>query len=378
MGSDCTLVFRKFTVVLPSAYRKSYEELCKEWSERVYECALHRKDVRDNYLWYYVDRVAKELEYVVKNHRRGKRVWPLFRIVFYENGKRVHGASGSPIRIDLDKRRLKLKPLGVEVELSSRLTEEFRDLISMNCSFTGRMILRQKYTVLHIVAFKEYQKPRVKLPLLVVGVDNNSKHGVRVRALLIEENRVKIVAKVSIRKKNTRIQWRQLKWHQRLFSRFHKAEHAWMVKCLYKRIRGFNIRYKRDLKERLRKILRRSNATPVIVLDEVDPEGLRGSRLQNTIIIERDVENTVKFYNGIFIKKRISGKYCPLCERKMKKHKRTKRLELYKCSCGVVIDKHTSTCYRAVLWTVRKYFPELLQGVREKIRENIEKDPYTA
>jgi len=29
-------------------------------------------------------------------------------------------------------------------------------------------------------------------------------------------------------------------------------------------------------------------------------------------------------------------------------------------------------------WTVGKYFPELLPRVKEKIRENIEKDPYTA
>ena len=29
-------------------------------------------------------------------------------------------------------------------------------------------------------------------------------------------------------------------------------------------------------------------------------------------------------------------------------------------------------------WPVGKYFPELLQRVRKKIRENIEKDPYTA
>jgi len=52
----------------------------------------------------------------------------------------------------------------------------------------------------------------------------------------------------------------------------------------------------------------------------------------------------VKFYNGIFIKRRVSGKYCPVCGRKMKKYRRTRRLELYKCSCGVLIDKiHTQS-----------------------------------
>jgi len=90
------------------------------------------------------------------------------------------------------------------------------------------------------------------------------------------------------------------------------------------------------LKERLRRILRSINATPVIVLDEIDPEGLRGSRLQKTIIVERDVENLVEFYNGILIKKRISGRYCPVCEKRMRKYGKTRRLELYKCSCGVI------------------------------------------
>jgi len=160
-----------------------------------------------------------------------------------------------------------------------------------------------------------------------------------------------------------------------MFSRFHKAEHAWMVKCLYKRIRGFNIRYKRDLKERLRRILRSTNAIPIVVLDEIDPEGLRMTRLQKTIIVERDVENLVKFHGGVFIKKRVSGKYCPLCGKRMRKYRRTKRLELYKCACGVIIDKHTSTCYRAVLWIVVKHSPELVQRVKEKIRENIENAP---
>ena len=372
-----TLVFRKFTIVLPAAYRKFYEELCMEWARRVYEYVLHRKDVKDNYLWYYVDRVARELEYVVKNHRRGKRVWPLFRIVFYESGKRIHGPNNSPIRIDLDRRRLKLRPLRVEVELSSRLIEEFRELIS-SCLFIARMVLRRKYAVLHIGAFREYRRPRIELPVLVVGIDNNSRYGIRVRALLITEKEVKIVAKASVRKRNARVQWRQLRWHQRLFSYFHKPEHAWIIKCIYKRIKGLNIRYKRDLKERLRKILRSINAIPIVVLDEIDPEGLRGSRLQNTIIIERDVENLVEFHNGIFIKRRISGRYCPVCEKKMRKYRRTRRLELYKCSCGILVDKHTASCYNAILWVVAQEFPELLPKVKEKIRENIEKDPYTA
>ena len=364
--------------MLPTAYRKFYEELCMEWARRVYEYVLHRKDVKDNYLWYYVDRVARELEYVVKNHRRGKRVWPLFRIVFYESGRRIHGPNNSPIRIDLDRRRLKLRPLGVEVMLSPRLVEEFRELISMGCSFIARMILRRRYAVIHVIAFREYRRPRIELPVLVVGIDNNSKYGVKIRGVLITEDEVKIVAKASVRKRNARIQWKQLKWHQKLFTQFHKPEHSWTIKCIYKRIKGLNIRYKRDLKERLRKILRSTNAIPVVILDEIHPEGLRMTSLQNTIIVEKDVENLVKFYNGIFIKRRISGKYCPLCGRKMKKYKRTRRLELYKCDCGVLVDKHTNACYRAILWIIGKHSPELIQKVKEKIRENIEKDPYTA
>ena len=371
------IAFRKFTVVLPKAYRRPYEELCTEWARRVYEYVLHRKDVKDNYLWYYVDRVARELEYVVKNHRRGKRVWPLFKIVFYENGRRVHGSTASPIRIDLDRRRLKLRPLRVEVELSSRLIEEFREVLSMGCSFIARMVLRRRYAVLHIIAFREYQKPKVELPLLVIGMDNNSRHGIRIRALLIAEDEVKVVAKVSIRKRNARIQWKQLKWHQKLFAQFHKPGHAWTIKCLYKRIKGFNTRYRRDVKERLRRILRSVKAVPIVVLDEISPEGLRGSSLQKTIIIERDVENIVKFHSGVFVKRRISGKRCPLCGKRMKKYRRTRRLELYKCDCGV-IDKHTASCYNAILWVVAQEFPELLPRVKEKIRENIEKDPYTA
>ena len=62
----------------------------------------------------------------------------------------------------------------------------------------------------------------------------------------------------------------------------------------------------------------------------------------------------------------------------MEKYRRTRRLELYKCSYGVIIDKHTSTCYNAIIWAVNKYFPELLPRVKEKMRENVEKDPYTA
>jgi len=195
---------------------------------------------------------------------------------------------------------------------------------------------------------------------------------------LITEDEVEIVAKASVRKRNARIQWKQLKWHQKLFTQFHKPEHAWTIKCLYKRIKGFNTRYRRDVKERLRKILRSVNAVPVVVLDEISPEGLKGSSLQKTIIIERDVENIVKFHSGVFIKRRVSGKRCPLCGKRMKKYRRTRRLELYKCSCGAIMDKHTASCYNAILWVVAQEFPELLQRVKEKIRENIEKDPYTA
>ncbi|GEM_PF-3798216 len=69
-------------------------------------------------------------------------------------------------------------------------------------------------------------------------MDNNSKYGIRIGALLITENEVKIVAKASVRKRNAKIQWRQLKWHQKLFSYFRKAEHSWVIKCLHKRIKG--------------------------------------------------------------------------------------------------------------------------------------------
>jgi len=115
-----------------------------------------------------------------------------------------------------------------------------------------------------------------------------------------------------------------------------------------------------------------------MVLGEIDPEGLRGSRLQNTIIVERDVKNLVKFYNGIFIEKRISGRYCPVCGKGMRKYGKTRRLELYKCSCGVIIDKHVAASYNTILRTVGKHPPELIQRVKEKIRENVEKDLYTA
>jgi hypothetical protein len=105
----------------------------------------------------------------------------------------------------------------------------------------------------------------------------------------------------------------------------------------------------------------------LILVDPIDPDSLRGTRLQGTLLrARRSLRNLAVYEGAMFRLTRASGRHCPRCGCKGEEVRHTKHSRIYRCPrCGLEWDRDKGALYNLAY----KYFAGM---VREEC------DDYTA
>ncbi|MEM4852605.1 MAG: zinc ribbon domain-containing protein [Thermofilum sp.] len=111
----------------------------------------------------------------------------------------------------------------------------------------------------------------------------------------------------------------------------------------------------------------REHRRVVILVDKPDPESLRGTPLQNTILrICRRLENLCRYEGAMYREWRASGRFCPLCGREGVEA----GWRYYQCEhCGIVWNRDYSACFNLVL----RFLEQL--GLADELRAWLREHP---
>jgi predicted RNA-binding Zn-ribbon protein involved in translation (DUF1610 family) len=95
----------------------------------------------------------------------------------------------------------------------------------------------------------------------------------------------------------------------------------------------------------------------LMLVDPIDPDSLRGTRLQGTLLRARKhVRNLAVYEGATFRTVRASGKVCPRCPAVGVEVIHTKRSRIYECpKCGMRWDRDEGVHYTIVV----RYFERL-------------------
>jgi ribosomal protein L37AE/L43A len=85
----------------------------------------------------------------------------------------------------------------------------------------------------------------------------------------------------------------------------------------------------------------------LILIDPINPDSLRGTSLQGTLLRARRSLKNLAMYEGAMLRlARTSGKHCPRCGSEGEEVGHTKRSRIYECrKCGMRWDRDKGALY---------------------------------
>ena len=316
-----------------------------------------------------------------RKRRKGKRVpkrppFPLTMRFILSSGER-RGRGDAPVVVDLRARELRIPCIGVAVPIPERLAraleEENRleprpDFVVQLCS-DGR---------LRIIAKRAPEPRPPEVPLRVIAVDENSRHGFVLAVFDFDERgycrltrfevfkppnhgyREGIVAALKSYADKPAGALERVRELLPFTPTPDDAERlARKTLARKKRLNDAFIEgFVSEVRELVREALRRGAAVTIIV-DPIDEGSLRGTPLQGTLLRIRERLKNLSAYEGIhFAELRASGKLCPLCgaEGVENDHR------VFKCPrCGVAWDRDRAAVVNLVLRYLRGLYKEECQ-----------------
>jgi len=104
---------------------------------------------------------------------------------------------------------------------------------------------------------------------------------------------------------------------------------------------------------KIRRIAKRHNKRPLIVIDIPEHTSLRDTRLQKTLLsFARSLKNILSWYGIYWIEERLYSSFCPKCGNKLTVYKKTKRTRIMICSkCSFKADRDEIPLY----WALKTY-----------------------
>jgi predicted RNA-binding Zn-ribbon protein involved in translation (DUF1610 family) len=88
----------------------------------------------------------------------------------------------------------------------------------------------------------------------------------------------------------------------------------------------------------------------LVLIDPINPDSLRGTKLQGTLLRARRSLRNLAAYEGAMVRlARASGKQCPRCGCEGEEVKHTRRSRIYECPrCGLRWDRDKAVHYNLV------------------------------
>jgi len=316
-----------------------------------------------------------------KKRRKGKRVpkrppFPLtMRFILTTNERR--GRGDAPVVVDLRARELRIPCIGVAVPIPERLAraleEENRleprpDFVVQLCS-DGR---------LRIIAKRAPEPRPPEVPLRVIAVDENSRHGFVLAVFDFDERgycrltrfevfkppnhgyREKVASALKSYADKPAEALESVRELLPLIPTPGDAER--LARKTLARRKRLNNAFIETLVAGVRELVRgalQEGSAAVIVVDPIDEGSLRGTPLQGTLLrIRERLKNLARYEGAHFAELRASGRYCPLCgaEGVENGHR------VFKCPrCGTVWDRDRAAVVNLVLRYLKALYREECQ-----------------
>jgi len=344
--------YRILRIKIPEQEREIIKEFIDEWRKRVFLYLNGEKKMKDNYLYCYVDACAKDLMEALKRHNRFKRTWPIFRMAFFLNRKKIYGSSNAPIRIDIDRRSLKFRWLKKSVQLNKSTIDEIKNVLKKgNIRSVGQLTLKDG-VIFKVIFFKPFQRKLLKPPFEVIAIDINSMHGVKILNIRVDFQKIKLIYQKRLKPPNHSNIWREIRKRQKLYSITFNKIYAKEIKQLGRRRKGLNKNFINNVIHILRKLVRKNDLPKVILVDPIDYKSLQGKRLQSTLLSIIDkIRNLAGFEDTLYVEYHgTSGRRCPLCNRAMKRIENNSPARIYRCErCRITIERDVNACWRMIL-----------------------------
>jgi hypothetical protein len=123
-----------------------------------------------------------------------------------------------------------------------------------------------------------------------------------------------------------------------------------LAKATRARERRLNEAFIQELVAQTRRLVReaRQQGMGVLILvDPIDPDSLRGTKLQGTLLRARRGLKNLAMYEGVLFRlARASGRHCPRCGCEGEEIAHTKRSRIYRCPrCGLEWDRDKGSLY---------------------------------
>ena len=335
-----------------------------EWRERCWRYLYGGGSVVDGYLWYYVPEVAEVLKSNIDQYLaqigRGLRprwfkytartrtrphynLWPMLRVGFYVEGRRVYGSTNSPLRVYLNRGVMRItlplafeeaaylvekgwlsrartlmkgryvvragrKHVIIEVPLKPSVLGELRRLANLRCEFVAQIVSKHRPSI-HLIARRKAHV-EVRLPLLVLGVDVNSRYGLVVRGLEVTRKGVRLVLRKRYKPPNHG-------YREKIAAELQSLGRYREANAVRRREKSLNEAWEKGVVGELRGVIRsyvEREYTVIVAVDKPDPESLKGTQLQRTLLrVIKRLKWMAHFEGALLLEVRASGRYCPLC-----------------------------------------------------------------
>ena len=313
--------------------------------------------------------------WVRKGEKRVPRLPPLHIPVRFTTSRTRAGMSDAPIVIDLRSKQLRIPCMGFRVQLREGLVRalEEENLLEPRPEFVVQLTSKGR---LRVVAQRRLEPPPATLPLRVVAVDENARHGFCVAVFDFDEGGYCSLVFFKVLKPVNHGYREGIASALRSYADKPSAladlrEHLDLVpapedarklaeKTLAKKKR-VNSAFCETATALVRKLIREAQGARVVILvDPIDHDSLQGTPLQGTLLrVRRALRNLAKYEGAAFHCLRASGKRCPLCGRE--------GVEIspraYRCEhCGLEWDRDRAAVVNLVRRFLTRSLKEECQG----------------
>jgi hypothetical protein len=342
----------------------------------------------------------------------GRRTMPsppavLLLVRFVMPDGSVRGNTAAPCVIDLRRKELRIPSYNVRVPLRRSLAKALieENALEPRPDFVLQVTRRG---FLRVVARREVQAA-LALPLRVITLDENSSYGFALAAWDVSTDGTKVSLRFfeKLRPPNHGYRRGVAKLLQSYAAKPSGEAKQQLAEILPREVlealtteraeelagatrareRRLNEAFVQRLAARVRRLVREARKRGMNVLmlvDPIDPDSLRGTKLQGTLLRARRRLRNLAVYEGAMLRLlRASGRHCPRCGCGGRELGHTRRSRVYECPrCGLKWDRDKGVLYNLAY----AYFARMIREesdddtamaarVLEAMREWLEKHP---
>ncbi|MCC5998486.1 MAG: zinc ribbon domain-containing protein [Thermofilum sp.] len=359
--------FRVFRVHVDRANMERLRQLFRDFADG---CARTKGALRYREEW-----MAEWGNVLKMREEAGKRTMPnppaitlLTKFITPDGG--VRGNKNAPCVIDLRRRELRVPSYGVAVPLRGSMVEaligenELEPRPDFVLQVTRRGFLR-------VIARREVQAA-LALPLRIITLDENSSYGFALAALDVSADGTKVSLRLfeKLRPPNHGYRREVAKLLQSYAKRPSEEARQRLSEILPQEVlekltterarelagatrakeKRLNEAFIQRLAAEVRRLMREARQQgmgALVLIDPIDPDSLRGTRLQGTLLRARRRLKNLAMYEGAMLRLlRASGRHCPRCGYEGREVGHTKRSRIYECPrCRLRWDRDKGALY---------------------------------